>query len=65
MKFGIKLSTFIIFLICQIIISLGFYLDDKFVSSGEAVFTFLLSIPLTMFIQWIREINKLPEENND
>lgn len=64
MKFEIRFSTIIIFIICQTIISVGFYLGDKFVSSGEAVITLLASIPLTMFIQWVREISQMPPKND-
>jgi hypothetical protein len=42
----------------------GFYLGDKFVSGGEAVITLLASIPLTMFIQWVREISQMPPKND-
>jgi hypothetical protein len=64
MKLEVRVSTIIIFIICQTIISVGFYLGDRFVSGGEAVITLLASIPLTMFVQWIREISSLPPQND-
>lgn len=54
MKFEIKTSTIFVWIIAQTIISILFYLEDNFVSGLEAILTFILSIPFTVFIQWLR-----------
>ena len=53
---SIRTSTIFIWILTQTVLSVFFYLGDKYVSGGEAVITFLLSIPSTMFIQWLRDI---------
>jgi len=53
---SIRTSTIFIWILAQTILSVFFYLGDKYVSGGEAVITFLLSIPLALFVQWLRDI---------
>jgi hypothetical protein len=53
---SIRTSTIFIWILTQTFISIFFYIGDKFISGGEAVITFLLSIPLTMFVQWLRDL---------
>lgn len=57
MKLSVKISTIWVFIIAQTLISIIFYLGDKFVSGWEALLTFIISIPLTYLIQWFRGEN--------
>lgn len=60
---SIKISTIYIWFAIQTILSVIFYYDDKMVSGIEALITFLLSFPLTIFILWIKgDYNKKKEE---
>jgi hypothetical protein len=65
MKLEVKYSTIFVWIISQTIISILFYLGDSFVSGWEAILTFVLSIPLTMLIQWIRGEYKTIEKDED
>ncbi len=56
---SIRVSTVFMWIISQTILSILFYFDDNFISSKEAIVIFFLSIPLTIFIQWMRGEYKL------
>jgi hypothetical protein len=62
MKSSIKVSTIWIFILTQTIISILFYIGDKFISAGEAITIFLVSLPITYFIQWLREVNEIKKD---
>lgn len=60
----IRTSTIFIWVLSQTFISIFFYLGDKFISGGEAIITLLLSIPLTMLIQWLRDLMMVKDITN-
>jgi hypothetical protein len=55
MNLEIRISTLFVFILTQTIISIFFYMGDNFVSGWEAIFTLILSIPLTYLIQKLRD----------
>ena len=54
----IRISTIYTWIITQTLLSIIFYLNDNFVSGGEAIIIFLLSIPFTMLVQWLRDLRE-------
>lgn len=55
MKLEIKVSTVIVFILAQTFLACMFYAYDRYVDGVDAIITFIASIPLTIFIQWMRD----------
>lgn len=64
MKLTLKVSTVFIFILTQTILSIFFYLGDSFISGIEAIIIFIMSIPATIFIEWMRGINILSNDQD-
>jgi len=64
MKLIIKTSTVFIFILTQIILSVLFYLGDSFVSGAEAILILIISIPATIFIEWLRGVNVISDDQD-
>jgi len=65
MKLNIRYSTVFIFIVVQAIISILFYLDDDFVSGREAIAVFIISLPITYFVEWLRGNKVIEQEKKD
>jgi len=61
MKLTIKVSTVFIFIVAQAILSIFFYLGDSFISGIEAILILIMSIPVTIFIEWLRGVSVLSD----
>lgn len=64
MKLEVKVSTLIVFILSQTFLSLMFYAHDKYIGGVDAIMIFILSLPMTFFIQWLRdEFNFIDPKN--
>ena len=64
MKLEVKVSTIIVFILAQTFLSLAFYSHDRYIDGIDAIIIFISSIPLTIFIQWLRdEFNFIDPKN--
>lgn len=61
MRIIVSVSTLLIFLLCLIFTSLTCYTQDFNFTAFELLFSFIISIPITFFANWMRDVKSFTD----